>query len=135
MHTDYIEKLEFNKIIDILCNYCITYIGKSIARTLYPKYQKEEVFYLLKETTEASTLIYKNNIPPFIEIANFEYIEKMLKTGSSLNITNLLSVAQILKLTNNLKQYYLNENENSSISFPVLDKYFSCLYTNPSIRI
>lgn len=136
MHTNYIEKLEFNKIIDILCDYCITYLGKSIAKTLHPEYQKEIVSYLLKETTEAATLIYKKNTPPLIEIENFEYIEKLLKTGASLNMKGLLSVVQILKLTNNLKLYYLNENENenASTSFPILDKYFSCIYTNPSIR-
>ena len=37
MHTNYIEKLEFNKIIDILTNTCITEIGKSLAKNLQPK--------------------------------------------------------------------------------------------------
>lgn len=132
---NYIEKLEFNKIIDIICNYCITYIGKSIAKTLHPKYQKEIVSSLLKETTEATTLISKKNNPPFAEIENFEYVEKMLETASSLNMKSLLLVAQILKLASNLKEYYINENDNRTTSFPILDKYFSCLYTNPTIRL
>ena len=134
MHTNYIDTLEFNKIVDTLCDYCITYIGKSIAKTLHPEYQKEIVSSLLKETTEAATLIYKKNTPPFIEIENFEYVKKMLETGSSLNMKSLLSVTQILKIANNLKEYYINENEDRTTSFPILDKYFSCLYTNPYIR-
>ena len=30
----YIEKLEFNKVLDILSNFCITDIGKTLAKDL-----------------------------------------------------------------------------------------------------
>ncbi len=133
MHTNYIEKLEFNKIIDILTNTCITEIGKSLAKNLQPKNKKDIVSMLLKETTEATTLIYKKQIPPFAEITNFDYIEKMLKSNSSLNAKNLLEVARILKLANNLKIYFFDDNEDTTSLFPILDKYFSMLYINPSI--
>lgn len=134
MHKNYIEKLEFDKIIDILINNCVTQLGKNLARNLHPENKKDVVSYLLKETTEATTLIYKKHTPPFTEIANFEYIEKMLKSSSSLNTKHLLEVAKILKLSNSLKEYYLNDNEEATILFPILNEYFSVLYTNLSIR-
>lgn len=134
MHKNYIEKLEFDKIIDILINNCVTQLGKNLARNLHPENKKDVVSYLLKETTEATTLIYKKHTPPFTEIANFEYIEKMLKSSSSLNTKHLLEVAKILKLSNSLKEYYLNDNEEATTLFPILNEYFSVLYTNLSIR-
>lgn len=134
MDRKYIEKLEFDKIVDILINNCITQIGKNLAKNLHPENEKDIVSSLLKETTEATTLIYKKNTPPITEIANFEYIEKMLKSNSSLNIKHLLEVAKILKLSNNLKEYYFNDNEERTACFPILDEYFSMLYTNVSIR-
>ncbi len=134
MHSNYIEKLEFNKIINVLCDYCVTTVGKETAKSLHPENQKYIVLSLLKETTEATSLIYKNKIPTFIELADFNYTEKMLKSASSLNAKSLLEVSQILKLAHSLKEYYLENNENSACLFPILDKYFSMLYINPSIR-
>lgn len=97
MHNNYIDKLEFNKILDVLSGYCVTNIGKCQAKNLYPQSKKDVVKHLLKETTEATSLIYKKHTPPFQEIVDFKYIEKMLKTGSSLNAKNLLEVARNFK--------------------------------------
>lgn len=97
MHNNYIDKLEFNKILDILSGYCITNIGKVLAKNLYPENEKDVVLKLLQETTEATSLIYKQHTPPFQEIADFEYIKKMLKSESSLNAKNLLEVARNFK--------------------------------------
>ncbi|MCI8352552.1 MAG: hypothetical protein HFJ58_02900 [Clostridia bacterium] len=133
MLTNYIEKLEFNKVLDILSSTCITEIGKNLAKNLQPENKKDIVSMLLKETTEATTLIYKKHIPPFVEIINFDYIEKMLKSNSSLNAKNLLEIARILKLANNLKTYFFEDNEEATSLFPILDKYFSMLYINSNI--
>lgn len=133
MLTNYIEKLEFNKVIDILTDTCVTEIGKNLAKNLQPENKKDVVSILLKETTEATTLIYKKHIPSFVEIINFDYIEKMLKSNSSLSSKNLLEIARILKLANNLKTYFFDDNEDSSLLFPILNKYFSTLYINPNI--
>lgn len=134
MLINYIEKLEFNKIIDILASTCVTEIGKNLAKSLHPENQKDIVSMLLKETTEATTLIYKKHSPSFVEITNFDYTQKILQSGSSLNTKNLLEVAHILKLASTLKLYFLEDDEDSSTSFPILDKYFSALYINPGIR-
>lgn len=96
MHN-YNEKLEYNKILDILSNFCVTNIGKNLAKNLHPENKKGIVSTLLKETTEATSLIYKKNNPPFVEIVDFQYIEKMLKSESSLNSKNLLEVARNLE--------------------------------------
>ncbi len=40
----------------------------------------------------------------------------------------------ILKLANDLKTYYFSDNDESAILFPVLEQYFSSIYTNLSIH-
>ena len=50
MDTKYLEKLEFNKIIEKLKGFCCTYRGKELANTLTPTNQKEIVEKLLNET-------------------------------------------------------------------------------------
>lgn len=50
MDTKYLEKLEFNKIIETLTGFCSTYKGKELANTLVPSNQEETVQKLLQET-------------------------------------------------------------------------------------
>ncbi len=132
MGQKYINKLEFNKILDILTNFCITNIGKNLAKNLQPCNNKEMVSNLLKETTEATSLIYKKSFPEILPISDMDYISKILESMGTLNNKSLLEVAKILKLSSNLKNYY-NENVED-FSFPILEKYFSMLYTNLNIQ-
>ena len=134
MDTKYIEKLEFNKVLDILSNNCITSMGKNIALNLHPQNKKSVVSNLLHETTEATSLVYKKHLPTFVEIADFTYIEKLLMSSGILSTKFLLDVANILRLSNSLKTYYLTDNDDSASSFPILENYFSSLYTNISIQ-
>lgn len=134
MNTKYIEKLEFNKVLNILSENCVTNVGKNIALNLRPENKKDIVFGLLKETTEATSLIYKKHTPPFVEIADIAYIAKSLESNGVLNTKSLLDVAKILRLSDNLKNYYTTDNDERSILFPILENYFSSLYTNPSIQ-
>lgn len=130
----YIEKLEFNKVLDVLCDFCITDVGKNLARNLEPENSKDVVSSLLQETTEATSLIYKKHSPEILPISDISYITKTLEINGVLNTKALLEVAKILKLSSTLKKYYNTDNENSESSFPILDRYFSNLYINPSIQ-
>lgn len=50
MYTNYLEKLEFNKIAKMLSNFCVTYLGKELASELIPSNQAVTVEKLLQET-------------------------------------------------------------------------------------
>ena len=56
-NNTYIEKLEFNKILEILSNFCVTYLGKEIAKNLKVSNDINIVKLTLKETEEAVNLI------------------------------------------------------------------------------
>ena len=44
-------KLEYNKILDIISNYCKTYIGKKYVSELRPSNNKNDVQNMLNETS------------------------------------------------------------------------------------
>ena len=50
MYHNYLEKLEFHKIIEMVSNFCITYKGKELASSLIPIHQVSVVEKLLQET-------------------------------------------------------------------------------------
>lgn len=99
MNTKYIEKLEFNKILNILSDNCITNEGKLLAKNLHPENNKDVVLSSLKETTEGTSLIYRNGVPTFLELADFTYIEKILNSTSCLNAKNLLDVLRNFEIS------------------------------------
>ena len=70
MNENCLEKLEYNKILEKLSAYAITYLGKNLCISLLPSNNKEEVKNMLKETEEAVNLLYRCNTPPISEIAD-----------------------------------------------------------------
>lgn len=50
MYINYLEKLEFKKITEMLSYFCCTYKGKELATKLVPSNQIDEVQKLLQET-------------------------------------------------------------------------------------
>ena len=133
MNEKHIQKLEFNKILETLSDLCITYIGKNLANNLKPQNSKDIVCKLLKETSEAVTLLYQKHSPNFVSIIDITHIVKSLESNCILDAKSLLNVSKILKLSNDLKNYFYMDNENPNNSFPILEEYFSMLYTNLSV--
>ena len=60
-----LKKLEFDKILEILFNFCVTTKGKEIAKHLLPNNNYNEVQKNLNETKEAVSLMYRNSLPIF----------------------------------------------------------------------
>ena len=59
MNFKFIEKLEYNKILNILSSFCVTDFGKGLCQNLKPSSDKDLVLNLLKETSEATLLLEK----------------------------------------------------------------------------
>lgn len=133
MKEKYLEKLEFNQIKDFLCDFAITYIGKEFVMNLFPSSNSEEVQSWINETTESFRLLYRKSTPPIIEIPNITIHLKALASGSVLSSRQLLDLATILKLTRNLKEYFMADDVDISFC-EIISSYFSSLYTNPSIE-
>ncbi len=128
-----LEKLEFNKICEILESFCITYIGKDYAKTLKPFLLKQEIVKAQKQTTEASVLIYRKGSVPILEIEDITAHIKKLESSLFLSPKQLLDLALILKISNNLKNYFFSTEIDMS-EFTNLTGLFNNLYINPVIE-
>ena len=132
-NNTYIEKLEFNKILEKLSNYCVTYLGKELANNLKVSNDINIVKLTLKETEEAVNLIYKNSTPPLSAIADIGKYLKILESGMLLTNMPLLQLAQIFKIAQELKKYFNKEYINTD-EFPILSSIFSNLYNNLDVQ-
>lgn len=126
-----LNKLEYNEIIKNLGGYCKTYLGKNWCKELVPNFSYEQVDVLLNETKQADTLLHQKGIPPFYETEELEKYIKVLESNQTLSIKGLLNFAVLLKMCRELKEYFYDD---SSVTFEYLEKYFSFLYSNPSIE-
>lgn len=134
MNSKYLNKLEYNKILDILSTYCKTYIGKDICFNLIPCTEKEKVQKLLDETNEAISLRYKKGTPPISSIENINVWLKSLDGNVILSSKALLELARILKISRELYEYFYSEDTVVLKDFPILKNSFSSLYTNENIE-
>ena len=131
MNKIYLEKLEYNKILEILSNFCHTYIGKELALNLLPSFSKEQVKVNLTETSEAISLIQRASIPPISEIDDITFYLKALESSNAISAKALLSICNILEMSSNLINYF--SDFKAMEEYTVLSNYFASLYSNSSI--
>ena len=94
-----LTKLEFNKILEILSNYCKTYIGKELCNSILPSSNINDVQTLLAETSEAYELIIKYGNLPIDEIEKITPYLKNLESYIPLGAKPLLEIAKVLKIS------------------------------------
>ena len=133
MEEKYYEKLEFKKVKEILSEYAITFLGKEMALSLSPMSKKQDIEKAGKQNLEAETLIYRKGNLPIYEIENIKPYLKKIESQNTLSCKYLLDLANILKLANNLKTYYFND-EIDMTNFTALTPLFDNLYTNIGIQ-
>ncbi len=134
MKTKYLNTLEYYQIINQLQNYAKTYIGKEKVQKLNPIFNTSEVQYLLNQTTEAISLIYRKSNIPLAEIPDITLWIKQLESYSILSTKALLEIATLLKISRELKEYFSSDENFDTSVFPLLTDYFTTLYTNKGIE-
>ena len=129
-----LDRLEFNKILEKLENYCITYVGKTKATKLQPFNSKFAVENALDETSLALQLIYRKGAIPIEEFNDIEIYIKNLQSNNSLSAKALLDIATVLKISRMLKQYFFDDETFDVSAYSLLQEYFSNLYANTNIE-
>lgn len=129
---NYLEKIEYPKILNILSAYALTYIGKEKCATLTPSKNKNDVQNMLKETEETLNILYRCNTPPISEIADNTKNLKTIESYGILSIKSILELTNILKMSDELKKYFYNDFLDFN-EFIYLADIFSKLYSNSSI--
>ena len=132
MNTNYLNKLEYFKILETLSTFATTYIGKNICLNLLPSNKKYDVQNKLLETDEAVKLLYRSSTPPLSEIADNTINLKTLESYGTLSLKALLDITNIFKMANELKKYFYTDYIVPE-DFEILNSIFSLLYSNSSI--
>ncbi len=127
MDQKYLNKLEYNKILDLLESFAKTYIGKEKCQNLTPS---NNVNFLLDQTYQALNVIYKNGSIPLCAIPNVNKPIKSLESNFALNMEDLLNLASILKTCRELKEYLDLNTENIDL----IKDYFTNLYINKPLE-
>ena len=126
--------LEFNKIINLVCNYSNTYIGKEKLKNLVPSNNSITVKESLEETFEALNLIYRKGEPEIANISDIDIWIKNLRSYNPLSTKALLDVASILRTARILHEYFFGDKEFNLSDFTNLEPLFSSLYFNRNIE-
>ncbi len=134
MLQKYLYKLEYNKILEKVCDCCKTYIGKELVSSLLPSSNKDLVKKQLEETNSALTLLIRKGEPSIFNIANINLWIKHLESYNFLSATALLEVANVLKTSRCLHEYFFSDKDFDLSGFAILEDLFSMLYYNKSIE-
>ena len=132
MNANYLNKLEYFKILETLSTFATTYIGKNMCLNLLPSNQKDDVKNRLLETDEAVKVLYRSSTPPLSEIADNTINLKTLESFGTLSLKSLLDITDILKIADSLKKYFYTDYIVPE-DFEILNSIFSLLYSNSSI--
>lgn len=131
MQNTYLEKLEFNKIKNILSEFAISENGKEMCLNLEPYTNKDKIEKALAETTEAVALLYRKGNLPLVPLGEITSHILNLKNQNFLQTKALLELATLLKTSRLIKNYYFDKELNQTDS---LTDYFEHLYTNTNIE-
>ena len=126
--------LEFNKIIDLVCNHSNTYIGMEKIKKLVPSNNGISVKKLLEKTFEALNLIYRKGNPEIANISDIDIWIKNLRSYNTLSAKALLDVGLVLKTARVLHEYFFGDKEFNLSEFTSLEPLFSSLYFNKTIE-
>ncbi len=134
MKNNYLEKLEYYNILEILSNYTKTYIGKQFALDLTPSFDVNTVSNLLLQTNQAFQILYKYGNPPIENFNNVSLHLKKLSSNNILSAKELLDIAQILKMSRELLLFFNDINKNNELNFYAIKSFFDNLYSNLSLE-
>jgi len=133
MQSKYIKMLEYNKIIDILSSFAITYLGKEKCKSLLPSFDYDTVNSSLLATDYAFSLVNKLGTLPLNDIPDIMVLLKTLDSGLSLSCKELLDIGIVLKTSQRLNSYFSNESISEDIS-SFFSSWTNDLYMNPTIE-
>ena len=132
MNTHYLDKLEFNKVLENLSKYCSSDLGKELAMQLTIYHDANIVKQKLAETEEAVNLVFRNSLPSFYNICDIHNYILRLESSQTLTIKGLLDLNTIFVCAKNLKSYFAKDYIDTN-DFPILEAHFSNLYSNEGV--
>ena len=124
------DKLEFNKILEILATFAKTYVGKKLINDLTPSFNVIEVANRQAQTSCAIDMINKYGKPPVGEFNDVSLHLKKLSGDSILSAKEILDLAHVLKMSREVSSFFEEVSQNVHSDFNILKPSFNNLYFN-----
>jgi len=105
MNEKALKTLEYNKIIEKLCDLAHTRRGKELCASLMPSSDLETIEKMQKNTTDALSRLLRRGSVNFGGIHDIRASVRRLKIGSSLDAKELLNICSNLDATLRIKAY------------------------------
>ena len=133
MNSKSLQKLEYNKIIDLLVEQATSPSGQALCRNLAPLTHVEQIETLQEQTAAAFSRLVKKGRVSFSGCYSVEPSLMRLDIGGSLSSTELLNICKLLETANRVKSY--GRHDNADLNTDCLDVYFEQLEPVTSLTI
>lgn len=123
MNTKSLRILEYNKIIERLCNEATSIPGRELCGRLMPMTDMNMINKSLLETTDAVSRILRGGNLSFRGLTDIRVSLKSLEIGSVLGIKELMNISTLLRIAGNAVKYdsgkelFEGETEDSLSSY------------------
>ncbi len=131
MQKKTLNKLEYNKIIDLLARQAQSFGGKEQCRKLKPMTSLARIDEAQAETEAALTRIIQKGRPSFDGNQPVGESLKRLEIGGDLGAGELIRISKLLECTARAKSYGRHETKEEAED--CLDSYFDDLYPLPEL--
>lgn len=134
MNNNCLDKLEYNRILEILSGFAKTYIGKKLVSELKPSFNAVNVANLQLQTSQAAQMINKYGNPPIGEFNDVSLHLKKLSSDNILSAKEILDLADILRMSREVSNFFNEVSENVNYDFNILEPFFNNLYLNADLE-
>ena len=125
MNEKCLHTLEFDKIVGFLTEYAATPLGKDYCRQLVPLTDIDEIRIRQRQTSDAVSRLFAKGALSFAGVKDIRSSLMRLNVGSSLGISELLSICSLLSAASRVKSY--GRREQSDTNPDSLDGLFAGL--------
>ena len=123
MNRKTLEKLEYNKIIELLCEHASSFAGKEKCKKLKPMTSLDRIELAQDQTAAAFTRLVKKGRPSFSGVHPVNDSLRRLEIGASIGSGELLRICKLLETAGRIKSYGRHENVDDKED--CLDVFFS----------
>ncbi len=125
------KTLELDEVLLRLSNEALSERTKQNILNLTPSNDFETVKTLLSETENAHILMSRFSAPSFYANEDIPGVLERCKLGSTLSVREILSVADLLRVIRNAKEWRNNSSGSGEL---LIDKYFENLFPNKHLE-
>jgi DNA mismatch repair protein MutS2 len=111
MDAKTIELLEFTKVKTLLADLAYSNLGRQLAEALVPKTDRSAIAGMLRETSEARTILDGSGLPPFAGLAEINSLLEQVKIGKVLEAAELQKVADFLRGCRRTRKFMISRLE------------------------